>query len=152
VNNLSNDDLARLLQQPGGLPKPAPPPAPPKQPAQEPAAQIHPESLAPKHRSSLDVQQWPFGKSAARLESLTEWEKKALFVALTKGTRMNLMREPTGAEVIALIERVNEARAFVASVEQAIETTSGIHLEQGEFVFGGSAARFKRPAGRSEVA
>jgi hypothetical protein len=143
VNSLSNDDLAKFLQHNGGVPKPAAP-VPPKPPSPDPTAEPHPESLAPRHRSSLDVQQWPFGKSAARLDPLTEWEKKALFVALTKGTRLNLLRDPTGAEFVALAERVNEARAFVASVERAIETTGSIHLEQGEFVFGGSAAQFKR--------
>ena len=133
VNYRSNEELARLLyQNPAGA-KPARTTT--SKPPQDP------EPLASRRVSELGPQTWPLSENKPDLSKLSDREERALFAALNKGSKANLGREPTVPEFIRLVERVNEARALVASVEQTLRGNDGIYIDQGRIVFSGPAQR-----------
>ena len=141
-NLRSNEELTRLLYQNQG---------PPKQTAAKPhhspssaptvAAQPAPEPLASRRVSELEPQNWTLGEFRVELGPTTEREERALFAALSMGTKANLGREPTVTELMQLLQRVNDARAFVRTVDQVLRGKDGIYLDNGRIVFGGSAQR-----------
>ena len=131
-NGRSNEDLVRLLYQSPSVTKPArgatvPPPEAPREPA--------PEPLASRRVSELPSQPWALNERKVDLAPLSDREERALFAALSKGTKANLGREPTVPELMQLVERVNDARAFVAEVEHLIESSDGVYIKDGRIVF-----------------
>jgi hypothetical protein len=139
----SNEELARLLYQNS---------ASPAKPAAPGSRQPLPEPLASRRISELEPQMWPAGERKLELEPLTDREERALFVALSKGTRASLGREPTVPELVALVERVNAARAFVTAVEQAMQRGEPIYLDDGRIVFSRSPRRPPLPHKSAEAA
>ena len=142
-NQRSNDELARLLYSNPGPAKAAPgaKPAHPDLPAPPVAPQPAPEPFASRRVSELGPQNWPLNELKPELGPLSEREERALFAALSKGTRANQGREATVPEMMQLLQRVNDARAFVMTVEQVLRGNDGIYLDDGRIVFGGSAQR-----------
>jgi hypothetical protein len=136
-NQRSNEELARLLYQSPAPVKPAPADKPSLPAPVEPA----PEPLASRRVSELGPQTWPLSERTQELGPLSEREERALFAALSKGTRANLGREPTVPELVQLLQRVNDARAFISTVEQVLRGNDGIYLDNGRIIFGGSAQR-----------
>lgn len=126
----SNDELIRLLYSnsaSGRAPKPSPPPTPPPAPA--------PEPLASRRVSELEPHVWPHQERKSELAPVSDREERALFAALSKGTKANLGREPTVPELMLLVERVNDARVFVRAAEQAIQGHEGVYVKEGRIVF-----------------
>jgi hypothetical protein len=85
------------------------------------------------------------------LSPLSDREERALFAALSKGSKANLGREPTIPELLQLVERVNDSRAFLRSVEQVLESNAGVYVDKGKIVFSGSVRR-KLEAGKTDAA
>lgn len=124
LDTTSNDELARLLYRREAKPAPVhqrPNPAP----AQTPETRGH----------SLGIQQWPLGPSADSEGSVSERERRALFAALSKGTKANVGRDPTVAELVVLVEELQQARAMTAAAQEAISGALSIHIETGTIVF-----------------
>jgi hypothetical protein len=135
----SNDDLVRLLYANKSQSKPAkkadlPPPDPTAEP------------LASRRVSELEPQQWPLGPRNAELEPLSDREERALFAALLKGTKANLGREPTVPELMLIVERINDARAFLAEAEQVLQGQDSVYVKDGRIVFSRPPQRRLRDA------
>jgi hypothetical protein len=135
VNYRSNEELARLLYQNPTSAKPTRTATPTQKPLQDP------EPLASRRVSELGPQTWPLSDSKPDLGKLSDREERALFAALSKGSKANLGREPTVPEFIRLVERVNEARALVSSTEDALRRNDGIYIDDGRIIFSGPAQR-----------
>jgi hypothetical protein len=137
-NGRSNDDLARLLYQSSGPAK-----------AAQGASQTRlvvvpdpaPEPLASRRVSELPPQHWPMSERKPEFGPLTDREERALFAALSKGTKANLGREPTVQELMLLVEQVNHARSIVSSAEQVMKGNDGVYLEDGKLVFRSATQR-----------
>jgi len=127
VNHRSNDELARLLYQRDHAKPPVD-----KQP---PAPQA---PLASRREPFEGPLQWPLGASVSEQSPVTERERRALFAALSKGTKANMGRDPTVAELLLLVEEVNRARAVVASANEAIQGGISVYIEGNRIVFRGS--------------
>jgi hypothetical protein len=125
----SNDELARRLYQ---RDKRVPPMQPvSKGPVAEPLASRREPIGAPKA--------WKLGRALDfGLNPVSERERRALFAALSKGTRANLGREPTVAELVRLVEEVDRARALVSSAEDAVQGRLSVHIDGSKFSFRGS--------------
>jgi hypothetical protein len=134
----SNDDLARLLYQNSGPAKAAQGASQTRLVVmQQPA----PEPMASRRVSELPPQHWPLDERKPEFGPLSDREERALFAALSKGTKANLGREPTVQELMLLVEQVNHARAIVSSAEQVMRGNDGIYVEGGRIVFRDSAQR-----------
>jgi hypothetical protein len=97
--------------------------------------------MASRRVSELGPQVWPLSERKPEMGPVSEREKRALFAALSKGTKANLGREPTVPELIQLVERLTDARAFAQSVEQVLQGNDGIYIDKGRVVFAGPAER-----------
>jgi hypothetical protein len=75
---------------------------------------------------------------------LSHRDESALFAALSRGTKANLGREPTVPELLTLVKQINDARALVAAVDQAMHGSDGVYFDGDRPVFRSSAPR--RPA------
>jgi hypothetical protein len=147
VNHRSNDELARLLYQSSPAPKPSRPAAPQSSSAPYPpqaAPQPEPEPLASRRVSELGPQHWPLSERKPELGPLSHRDESALFAALSRGTKANLGREPTVPELLTLVKQINDARALVAAVDQAMHGSDGVYFDGDRPVFRSSAPR--RPA------
>lgn len=142
----SNEELARLLYQnptsnastlPAGPGKAAPRPVDPRSVGTPP----EPEPLASRRVSEIGRQEWPLSEGRNTLSPLSDREERALFAALSKGSKANLGREPTIPELLQLVGRVNDSRAFLRSVEQVLESNAGVYIDNGKIVFSGSLRR-----------
>jgi hypothetical protein len=122
MNNRSNDELARLLYhsptkatQPAGL---------------KPATEARPSGRVDK----LSDPPWSTGpRFTAR--PLPVLDENALFEALARGTKANLGRLPSVDEAMALKEQVEGAVQLLRSLEQTIQSGSGVYVEAGRVVF-----------------
>ena len=125
MNRQSNDHLARLIANNN----PSPLAKAPKSPADR--------STSPQPGRGLDLgrQNWTFGARKTGFEPLSEREVRALFAALSKGTKIALGREPTVAELVRLREQINDARALVASMEATLAGSLNVHIQDGRPVF-----------------
>jgi hypothetical protein len=143
MNDRSNDELVQQLFR-----------RDPKKQPERPAgyasvsanAEGAPEPLASR-KEPFDVgkQTWTLGPADTGDEPINERERQALFAALNKGTRANLGREPTVAELIQLVEQVNHAREMVRAARQAIEGSLSVFIENdGRFHFRRPAAAARR--------
>jgi hypothetical protein len=128
---ITNDELARRLFQRDKQPAP---PAPVGL-----AQQRAPEALASRREVGEAPQTWSLGRSLeSGLDPVSERERRALFAALSKGTRANLGREPTVAELVRLVEEVNRARALVSSSQEAIQGQLSVYFDCEKLAFRGS--------------
>jgi hypothetical protein len=127
VNHRSNEELARLLYQRDRT-KPA---------EEKPQAAAH-APLASRREPFEAPQQWTLASAASELGPVSDRERRALFAALSKGTKANLGREPTVAELLMLVQEVDKARAVVSSSKEAIDGSLSAYLEQNRIVFRGS--------------
>jgi hypothetical protein len=127
VNHRSNDELARLLYQRDRA-----------KPSENQASKTPRAPLASRREPFEDPLQWMLGASASEHSPVSERERRALFAALSKGTKANLGRDPTVAELLKLVEEVNGARAVIASSKQAIEGSISVFVEDNRIVFRGS--------------
>jgi hypothetical protein len=127
---ISNDELARRLLQRD------------KQVStdlrQSTKKQAAPEALASRREPVEALQSWSLGRSLeSGLESVSERERRALFAALSKGTKANLGREPTVAELVRLVDEVNRARTLVSSAQDAIQGRVGVYFDDTQLSFRG---------------
>jgi hypothetical protein len=119
----TNEELAKRLFQRDNRAAPSP-----KPPTQEPLASRREPPQAP--------QTWKLGHARNTvLMPVTERERKALFVALSKGTKANLGRDPTVSELVLLVDAVDHARALVSATLETIEGRTNVYLENGKFAF-----------------
>jgi hypothetical protein len=125
----SNDELVRLLYANRSQGKPA------KATASPPSERHEPEPLASRRVSELDTQRWSMQPQKPEMEPVTDREEHALFAALAKSTKASLGREPTVPELMLLVERINDARAFLAEVDQVIQGQEGVYVKDGRIVF-----------------
>ena len=138
-NNLSgratNDELARrLFQRDKGT-----------KPSEAGTGRPLPEALASRRQPVEDRQTWSLGKPAdGGPGPVSERERRALFAALRKGTQANLGREPTVAELVSLVEQVDEARALVSAARDAINGQVSVHVDGGKVTFRGSMQSLTR--------
>jgi hypothetical protein len=143
----SNEELARLLYQnptPGKSTQPdAPAQKTPPQPVDPHSvgANAAPEPLASRRVVEIGRQEWPMNEAKPRLDPLSDREERVLYAALSKGSKANLGREPTLPELLQLVERVNDSRAFLRSVEQVLQSNDGIYIDNGRIIFSGSVQR-----------
>ena len=125
----TNEELARRLFQRDRRAEKGPPKA----------SEKTPEPLASRREPGEGPQTWSLGRSLdSGLAPVSERERRALFAALSRGTRANLGREPTVAEFVGLVEEVDRARALVSSSKSAIEGRSSVYLDEGRATFRGS--------------
>ena len=128
---ISNDELARRLFQRDKQVTTAV-----RESTKKPAA---PEPLASRREPAEALQSWSLGRSfESGLDPISERERRALFAALNKGTRANLGREPTVAELVHLVDEVNRARAFVLSTQDAIQGRLSAYFDGEKLSFRGS--------------
>jgi hypothetical protein len=125
LDTTSNEELARLLHRKDSRLVPAKQQRPNPAPAQTSEARGH----------SLGIQQWALGPSKDTEASVTERERRALFAALSKGTKANVGRDPTVAELVLLVEELQQARVIAAAAQEAIAGVLSIHIETGKIVF-----------------
>jgi hypothetical protein len=126
---VTNDELARRLFQRDKGTKSSP---------SEPGQPL-PEALASRRQPVEERQTWTLGKPAdGGLGPVSERERRALFAALRKGTQANLGREPTVAELVSLVEQVDQARALVSAARDAIDGQVSVHVDGGKITFRGS--------------
>ena len=130
INDRSNDELARLLYQRDNRSAAAPAPVPP---TPSPA----PEALASRRQPyDAGAQRWTLGNSEPDPDQpVTERERRALFAALSRGTKANIGREPTVSELLLLVEEVDKARALTASAQGAIQGGLSVYVQDGSLVF-----------------
>jgi hypothetical protein len=125
-SDTTNDELARRLFQRDNRVAP-------------PAKRQIPEPLASRREPNEAPQTWTLGPNLnAVLKPVSERERRALFVALSKGTKANLGREPTVSELAFLIDAVDQARGLVSSTQDAIQGRANVYLEDGKVTFRGS--------------
>jgi hypothetical protein len=128
---VSNDELARRLFQRDKQVTAAVQETSKKRPA--------PEALASRREPAEALQSWSLGRSfESGLDPVSERERRALFAALSKGTRANLGREPTVAELVRLADEVNRARAIVSSTNDAIQGRMSVYFDGAKLSFRGS--------------
>ena len=144
MNNHSNEDLARQLFR-----------RETRKPSRgKDANGTQAEPLASR-REPFDAgqQSWTLGAAVTDDQAVDERERRALFAALSKGTKANLGREPTVGELLQLVNEVDKARALVASARAAIDGKIGVFLSEGELHFRepGNAGQ-RQGAGLSDVA
>jgi hypothetical protein len=131
VDNRSNEELARLIHRKTGTDEP--------QRRSEPQ---HSMRVVPKGvPAGLGAQQWSLGRQQPGVAELSEREVRALFTALSKGTRSRLGRDATFKELLLLKEQINAARNLVRRAEEAIQGGSSVHFDQGQPVFEKPATR-----------
>jgi hypothetical protein len=130
-NRHSNDDLVRLLYQNPSSSKPSKGPA-----SQLPETRAEdPEPLASRRVSELPPQSWPLSDRRLELEPVSDREERSLFAALSRGSKLNLGREPTVPELMLLVQRLNDARAFVMEVERVMRGEDTVYVRDGRIVF-----------------
>ena len=124
----TNDELARRLFQREARGR-----------AQSGYGQPAPGALASRREPGYIPQTWPLGKPLdSALDPVSERERRALFAALSKGTKANLGRETTVAELVHLVEAVDRARALVRSSQEAIEGRLNVYIDGEKTSFSGS--------------
>jgi hypothetical protein len=129
LNHRSNDELARLLyQRDNRAPPVARPQAPPPAPDDALASRRQPYDSA-DHSWVLAV-----SESSAD-QPITDRERRALFAALSRGTKANIGREPAVSELVLLVEEVNKARALASSARDAIQGTLSVYIRDGNLIF-----------------
>ena len=129
-NIRTNDELARRLFQRDSRTPPT---------TSKPASSTA-EPMASRREPFDAPQTWSLGGSASHLDPVDERERRALFAALSKGSKANLGREPTVAELVRLVEEVDRARALVKSSQDAIQGRISVFIEDGRLAFRGSMA------------
>ena len=144
VNHRSNEELARLLYQRdrAKLSK--------NQQSATPQA-----PLASRREPFEGPLQWTLGANPSEDSPVSERERRALFAALSKGTKANLGRDPTVAELLMLVDEVNRARVVVASSREAIQGGISVYIQDSRILFRGStqsALHERQPKNRSGVA
>lgn len=143
----SNEELARLLYQNPTPSKPAQPDGLTGQMPPHPVdphsvgTKAAPEPLASRRVVEIGRQEWPMSEARSGLDPLSDREERVLYAALSKGSKANLGREPTLPELLQLVGRVNDARAFLRSVEQVLQSNDGVYIDNGRIVFSGSVQR-----------
>ena len=127
----SNDELARRLFQRDRQTQPPEEGSGPQAPAHEP--------LASRRDPGVSAQSWSLGRSADSIsQPVSERERRALFAALSKGTKANLGRDASLAELVRLVEEVNRARALISSSQDAIMGTLCVYFDGQSLTFRGS--------------
>lgn len=135
-DRITNDELARRLFL-------SPKASAPAKPAPRPEV---PEALASRREPGEAPQTWPLGnrQQDTGFEPVSERERRALFVALTKGTKANLGREPTVVDLVLLVEEIDRARVLVSSARDAIQGRVNVYVDGSKITFGGSAQQLGR--------
>jgi hypothetical protein len=130
----TNDELARLLFRREAKPEPV------KQ------AQAGPTMRAVRaEEPALGLELRRPASDAGARGPITERDRRALFAALSKGTRANVGRDPTVAELLRLVDELERARRLVAAGEDAIAGRLGVHLDGETFVFRSPTSEAMRP-------
>ena len=135
LNHTSNEELARILHRKD--PKPAP---------IRPEASSNSAQLPSVQQPIGGPQQWQLGPRETEMGPASERERRALFAALSKGTKANLGRDPTVTELVLLVEEVNRARAVVSSAQDAINGSLSVYIDAGVLIFRGSTSEQLRTA------